>query len=77
MGVSLQAYRVRIGSFQPKYSIRPKKTYYEHNVSIDFKTLLLVFLLSCSLSVFVHWNQDSFKTTPIPFQYLNQNAIDP
>jgi hypothetical protein len=77
MGVSLQAYRVRIGTFQPKYSIRTNKTYQENNVLIDFKTFLLVFLLSCSLPVFVHLNQDSFNITPAPIQYPTQNAIDP
>ena len=77
MGVSLQTYRVRIGTFQPKYSIRTNKTHQVNNIPVNWKTFLLVFLLSCSLPIFVHLNQDSFKITSIPNQHPTENAINP
>ena len=49
MGVSLQIYRVRIGTFTPKYRIGTSRTDQEYNISIDPRTYLLVWLLCCSL----------------------------
>ena len=49
MGVSLQIYRVRIGTFQPKYSIGTSRTNQEYNKSIDPRTYTLVWLLCCAV----------------------------
>ena len=51
MGVSLQTYRVRIGTFQLKYSIGTSRTIKRNNVSIDPWTSKLVLLLCCSLAL--------------------------
>ena len=53
MGVSIQTYRVRIGTFQPKYCIRTPKTNQVNQVQIDIRTILLVVLIGCSLPIFV------------------------
>ena len=73
MGVSLQTYRFRIGTFQPKYCIRTNKTHQVNKLPVNWKTFLLVFLLSCSLPIFVQLNPDSFKINLTPNQYTQTN----
>ena len=75
MGVSLQTYRVRIGTFQPKYCIRTPKTNQVNQVQnkvlitmiVLLSTISIVYLTSASE---VHLNQDYFNNTAI-------NSLDP
>ena len=77
MGVSIHTYRVRIWTFQPSYCSRTIKNNQIDPVIIDFKTVILVALLSCSLPIFVHLNQDSLKISTIPIQYPITTSFDP
>ena len=75
MGVSIQTYRVKIGTFQPKYCIRTPKTNQVTQVHIDIRTtFLLVVLIGSSLPIFVHLNQDSFDNK---IQHPATTSFDP
>ena len=75
MGVSIQTYRARIGTFQPSYYMRTIKTNKAPQVHIDLKTAILLVLLSCSLPIYVHLNQDSFKISINPNQYPTTHSV--
>ena len=69
MGVSLQVYRVRIGSFQPTALYPRMKKSKENSGSISnwsrFKCAVLLLTIGCVFPVFVHLNQASFKSQTI------------
>ena len=56
MGVSLQIYRIRIGTYLPKYSIGTSRTNQGNSVSKDCRTSILVLLLCGSLLILSDFN---------------------
>ena len=80
MGVSLQVYRVRIGTFNP--SVREKtakeQAGYESSKFIwNYKRIFYVLLLFCSLVLFVQLFKEDFILNSSPTQYQSTTACDP
>ena len=55
--------------------MRTIKTNKAAQVHIDLKTAILLVLLSCSLPIYVHLNQDSFKISINPNQYPTTHSV--
>ena len=79
MGVSLQVYRNRIGTFKSlAYSrtLKPRASL-QNPIGVNLKLVLIAFLLSCSLPVYVQLNQESFRLQTTPLQQPSTTACDP
>ena len=78
MGVSLQTYRVRIGTFKQSVKIGKIKTNGPSTTqfSMDYKSSIMVILMSLFLTVFIHLSEESLKIQASPSMYPTITPYD-